>query len=166
MPQVETLNAKQQQPIAWELSSASFREGTTIPERHTAAGEDLSPALSWGKPPPKTRSLAIICEDPDAAAGPFIHWLIWNIDESQRELPEAVPPAADAHGLRQGENGFGKIGYAGPKPPPQETHSYVFRIYALDSELALQGGATQREFHEAIAGHVLAETKLTGKYGW
>ena len=142
------------------LTSPAFQDGETIPTRHTADGEDLSPPLGWSAPPEGTRSFAVICEDHDAPSGTFVHWLVWDIDASERRLPEG------AVGLpREGRNGFGVTGYGGPSPPPGLPHRYRFRVLALDTVLGLPNGARRPAVDQAIAGHVLAEGGLTGLYG-
>jgi len=145
------------------LTSRAFANGGPIPERHTADGEDAAPPLSWRPPPPGTESLALLCEDLDGPHGPFVHWLLWNIAPSQTQLPEALREASSPRTL-QGENGFGRIGWAGPNPRVGKAHRYVFRLYALDTRLGLPGGATRRAFEEALAGHVLAAGSLIGVY--
>jgi hypothetical protein len=147
------------------LYSPEFEDGERIPTRFTADGENVSPPLEWGEPPPNTRSLAIVCEDPDAPSGLFVHWLLWNIAPTSRNLEEAVPSASNVYGVRQGKNGFGATGYGGPKPPPGRAHRYVFRLVALDSMLDPPEDAGWREFCHAIEGRVLGTAILTGLYG-
>jgi Raf kinase inhibitor-like YbhB/YbcL family protein len=147
------------------FTSTAFRHGDWIPPRHTGDGQDLSPPLAWTDPPYGTRSLAMVCEDPDAPTGVFSHWLVWDIPSDARELKEGVPRAVEAWGLRQGANGFSRIGYAGPKPPPGKPHRYRFWLYALDEHLRLPRGATRAELDRALDGHVLSEGVLVGIYG-
>jgi Raf kinase inhibitor-like YbhB/YbcL family protein len=148
------------------ITSAAFADGSSIPKRYTADGDDISPPLTWTRGPGATMSFALLCEDPDAPSGTFVHWLLWDIKPDQLELKEAVPATADAYGLRQGENGFGRTGWGGPSPPRGNApHRYVFRIYALDTKLDLLPGAARVDFDRAISGHVLAEGTLIGMYG-
>ena len=147
-----------------EITSAAFRDGERIPKRFTADGEDLSPPLRWIDPPAGTRSFAIVCEDPDAPSGLFVHWVAWNIAADQRELKEGVSPSAEASGIRQGRNGFGNAGYGGPKPPPGKPHRYRFRLFALDAPLELGPGASRAELDHSIEGHVLGSGTLVGTY--
>jgi Raf kinase inhibitor-like YbhB/YbcL family protein len=149
----------------FRLSSLAFADGANIPRRYTAEGENLSPHLSWGEPPAGTESFALLCEDPDAPSGNFVHWLAWDIDPSERELKESVPASGENSGLRQGQNGFRQTGYGGPAPPPGPPHRYIFRVWALDTRLGLNRGASRGEVERAIEGHVLAEARLTGIYG-
>jgi Raf kinase inhibitor-like YbhB/YbcL family protein len=148
------------------LNSTAFREGETIPQRHTGDGKDLSPALTWADVPEGTRSLALICDDPDAPRGTWVHWILFNLPADVRELPEGVP--ADKilpTGARQGKNDFGKIGYGGPAPPRGHgAHRYFFKLYALDTSLDLQPGVTKAQVEAAMKGHILAEGQLMGKY--
>jgi Raf kinase inhibitor-like YbhB/YbcL family protein len=147
------------------LTSSEFEDDERIPRRFTADGENVSPPLEWGEPPLNTRSFALVCEDPDAPSGLFVHWILWNIPPTSRSLDEAVPPAGNVYGVLQGKNGFGRTGYGGPKPPPGSLHRYVFRLIALDGMLDLPEGAEWRAFGHAIEGRVLGTAILTGLYG-
>jgi Raf kinase inhibitor-like YbhB/YbcL family protein len=149
-----------------ELTSTAFQEGQTIPEPYTGDGRNLSPPLRWLDPPAGTKSLALICEDPDAPRGTFTHWVLFNLPAESRELDEGVPPESTLpDGTAQGTNDFGKPGYGGPSPPPGKPHRYVFKLYALDTRLDLGSGATKHQLLETMDGHVLAEGQLVGRYG-
>jgi Raf kinase inhibitor-like YbhB/YbcL family protein len=142
----------------------AFRQDKVIPNRFTAAGKNVSPPLRWRDPPRGTRSLAILCEDPDAASGSFVHWLAWGIPGDRREVGEGASGGGRAE-LHEGRNDFGGLGYRGPRPPPGRPHRYRFHVYALDDQLVLQDGAGRTAFEAAIQGHVLAEGVLTGRFG-
>jgi Raf kinase inhibitor-like YbhB/YbcL family protein len=144
------------------LLSPAFREGESLPARYTADGPGLSPPLRWGNPPSETRSLVIACDDPDAPTGVFVHWVAWNIPPHQRHLDEGASASSGA--MREGTNDFGRRGYLGPNPPQGERHRYAFRIYALDVCLDLPAHATRVELDISMAGHVLAEGMLIGRY--
>lgn len=147
-----------------ELQSAVFEAGGAIPEKYTCEGEDISPPLSWNTVPEKTESLALICDDPDAPMGVWVHWVIFNLPADTRELPEHVPPQKTlANGAKQGTNDFRKIGYGGPCPPSGE-HRYFFKLYALDAKLNLDAGIKKADLLKAMEGRILAESKLLGKY--
>ena len=149
-----------------ELSSTAFGEGANIPKQCTADGKDVSPPLHWSGPPPGTKCFALICDDPDAPRGTWVHWVQFNLPGDQRELEEAVPAQeALASGAKQGTNDFGKLGYGGPAPPPGKPHRYFFKLYALDTPLDLAPGATKSQLVAAMKGHVLAEGQLMGRYG-
>ena len=149
-----------------QLSTASFTPGGNIPSKFTCSGADVSPELSWAAPPPGTKSIALIVDDPDAPAGTWNHWLLYNLPPSVHELSENQPRTADlASGALQGKNDFGKIGYNGPCPPPGKPHRYFFRLYALDTKLALRSGADRHALDQAIKGHILAQTELMGTFG-
>jgi Raf kinase inhibitor-like YbhB/YbcL family protein len=148
------------------ITSGAFTQGSAIPTRHTCDGTDLSPALAWGQPPEATKSLALICDDPDAPAGTWVHWVLFNLPAGTRSLPEAVPSDRElAQGARQGLNDFGKIGYGGPCPPKGPAHRYYFKLYALDATLPLPAGATKSQVEKAMQGHILAQGELMGRYG-
>ncbi len=143
----------------FEITSDAFEETGTIPRRHTCEGENLSPPLSWTGALEGTRSLALIVDDPDAPVGTFTHWLAWGIDAGAGGLQEgeAAP--------REGSNGFGTVGYAGPCPPPGHgRHRYFFRLHALDAELDLKTGTAREELERALEGHVLETAELMGVY--
>lgn len=147
-----------------QLTSRTFREGGAIPAHCTCDGEDVSPPLEWSGLPEGTKSLSLICDDPDAPAGVWVHWVVYDLPPSSIGLPEGVPPREEiAGGGRQGKNDFRKVGYGGPCPP-SGTHRYVFALSALDRTLGLAAGATKAQVVAAMRGHVLAEGKLTGKY--
>jgi Raf kinase inhibitor-like YbhB/YbcL family protein len=150
----------------FKLTSKNFTEGESIPREHTCDGADASPELSWENPPDGTRSFAIICEDPDAPGGTWIHWVIWAIPAKAAGMPEGVPPESVlSNGAKQGTTDFGTIGYGGPCPPAGKPHRYTFQIYALDNITGLEPGADERQLIKAMKGHVIAETRLMGTYG-
>ncbi len=147
-----------------ELLSTAFEAGGHIPGKYTCDGDDLSPPLSWIDAPPQTKSFALICDDPDAPSGLWVHWVVFNVPGESRELAENLPPQTTlANGVHQGRNDFHKIGYGGPCPPRGE-HRYFFQLYALDNKLELKSGASSRDVLKAMAGHILAESRLMAKY--
>jgi len=147
-----------------KITSSAFENGGLIPARHTCDGEDISPPLQWDGVPEGARSIALICDDPDAPMGTFVHWVLFNLPAATRELTEDVPADKTLpNGARQGIADFGRIGYGGPCPP-SGTHRYFFKIYALDMELALKAGAGKRELLKAMEGHILGQGQLIGKY--
>ncbi|MGC9523709.1 MAG: YbhB/YbcL family Raf kinase inhibitor-like protein [Anaerolineae bacterium] len=147
------------------LTSSAFAEGDAIPARYTCDGEDVSPPLSWEGPPDGTERFALICDDPDAPGGTWVHWVVYDLPGDARTLPEAVPadPVLDS-GARQGLNSWSRTGYGGPCPP-RGVHRYVFKLYALDATLALAPEETDKAaLLGAMEGHVLAQTTLIGTY--
>jgi len=155
--------------MTMQLTSPAFEHGAYIPRKYTGEGADVSPALQWSDPPEGTQSLALICDDPDAAVGTWVHWVVWGIPSQTRELPEAVPAQDEgrpglADGVRQGMTDFRRIGYGGPMPPPGSDHRYFFKLYALDTALSLARGAAKKDLENAMRGHVLAEAQLMGLY--
>jgi Raf kinase inhibitor-like YbhB/YbcL family protein len=148
-----------------QLTSTAFSEGVTIPTKYTGDGQDLSPPLRWERIPEGTKSFALVCDDPDAPRGIWVHWVVWNLPAGQTELPEGVATTATLLGdARQGKNDFGKIGYGGPAPPHGNPHRYFFRLYALDRILELPAGATKAQLEQALKGHVLGSGQLMGMY--
>lgn len=146
------------------ITSSAFIDGGMIPKECTCDGDDVSPALSWSGVPEGTKSLALICDDPDAPMGTWVHWVLFNIPASVSGMPRAV--TADktlANGTRHGINDFREYGYGGPCPPGG-THWYYFKIYALDTELSLAPGISKDGLLTAMQGHVMAEGRLMGRY--
>jgi Raf kinase inhibitor-like YbhB/YbcL family protein len=149
-----------------ELTSTAFHDGERIPKAYTGDGKDVSPPLRWSEPPQGTKSFALICDDPDAPRGTWVHWVLFNLPAEQRQLEEATPGVEVlASGAKHGKNDFGKIGYGGPAPPPGKPHRYFFKLYALDTVLDLAPGASKSQLVTAMQGHVLAEGQLMGLYG-
>jgi len=151
--------------MAFALKSTAFSNGGEIPRKYTCSGENVSPALNWIDPPGQARSLALIVDDPDAPAGTWTHWIIWNIPAQVTSFPEDVPIQESLpNGARQGKNDFGRIGYGGPCPPPGRPHRYFFRLYALDAILDLKPGAARGELESAMKPHVLAHAEWMGLF--
>jgi Raf kinase inhibitor-like YbhB/YbcL family protein len=147
------------------VQSSAFAAGGEIPREYTCDGANRSPPLSWTGAPSGTRSLALIVHDLDAPGGDFTHWVLFNLPAQLREVAPRMPPDGDLpNDARQGRNDFGRVGYAGPCPPPGPAHRYVFDLYALDSFLPLGGGARRAQVENAMRGHVLRQAQLTGTY--
>jgi Raf kinase inhibitor-like YbhB/YbcL family protein len=152
--------------VAFSISSSDFQNGGNIPKKFTCDGADGSPELTWTEPPAGTQSLALIADDPDAPGGTFTHWVLFNLGGDTRSLSPNVSKSDELpNGARQGRNGFRKIGYGGPCPPPGKPHRYYFKLYALDKKLELKPGASKEELEEAMQGHTLANAEMMGKYG-
>jgi len=150
--------------MAITITSSAFTEGVMIPKKHTCDAEDLSPDLKWSGVPKEAKSLALICDDPDAPVGTWVHWVLFNIPADVTTLAAGVPSdPVLKNGARHGKNDFRKLGYGGPCPPGG-THRYFFRIYALDALLALESGSTKAQLVDSMRGHILAEGQLMGKY--
>lgn len=150
------------------MSSAAFEAYEPIPREYTCDGADSSPPLRWEGQPARVESYVVICDDPDAPGGTWVHWVIYNIPGSATELPENIAPVdtlVDPTGAEQGVNDFQKVGYGGPCPPRGHgPHRYHFRLYALDTRLQLPPRATKPEVLAQMRGHVLARTELVGTY--
>jgi len=147
-----------------EIRSSAFNEGAIIPSKYTCDNIDISPPLEWLQVPVGTKTFALICDDPDAPMGTWVHWVLFNLPENVLELPENVLKLEVLkNGARQGKNDFGRIGYGGPCPP-SGTHRYYFKIYALDKKLDSKPGITKKELLKTMEGHMLAEGQLMGRY--
>jgi Raf kinase inhibitor-like YbhB/YbcL family protein len=150
--------------MAIKLTSTAFKEGTMIPQKYTCDGPDISPQLELEGIPPKAQSIALVCDDPDAPAGTWVHWVLYDWPVREKTIPEGISAERElASGARQGTNDFRRIGYGGPCPPGG-THRYFFKAYALDIKLNLSPGLTKANLVEAMKGHILAEAQLMGKY--
>jgi len=151
--------------MTFQLTSKAFSYNGEIGRQYTCDGKDNSPPLEWSDPPPRTRSFSLICDDPDAPVGTWVHWVLYNLPEGARGLPEAVPgEAVLGDGSRHGVNDFRRLGYGGPCPPPGPAHRYFFKLYALDTVLDLKPGAAKKDLEAAMKGHILAEAQLMGRY--
>jgi len=148
-----------------QVTSPAFIQGQPIPARHAYDQQDISPALQWSGVPPGAKSLALICDDPDAPMGTWVHWVLYDLPAETTDLPENIQksPQLD-NGAKQGLNDYKKIGYGGPCPPPGKPHRYFFKLYALDTQLNLKPEATKKELLKAMESHVLAEGQLMGTY--
>jgi Raf kinase inhibitor-like YbhB/YbcL family protein len=147
------------------LKSTAFAPGAEIPKKHTCEAADVSPALEWSGTPARTVSFALIMDDPDAPAGTWVHWVLWNLPASAHGLPEAVAKQDQlGDGTRQGRNSFRKIGYNGPCPPPGKPHRYFFRLYALDEKLEVAPGASSADLQAAMRGHIVGQAEYMGTY--
>jgi Raf kinase inhibitor-like YbhB/YbcL family protein len=146
-----------------KLASDAFKHNEKIPSKYTCLGLDINPPLTISEVPEKTKSLALIMDDPDVpkkmrADGMWIHWVVYNIDPKTRSIKENVPTLGTL-----GKNTGGMNRYMGPCPPDRE-HRYYFKLYALDSMLDLAPGATKEELLNAMEGHILAQCELMGRY--
>jgi Raf kinase inhibitor-like YbhB/YbcL family protein len=153
-----------ERPPTMKLESSAFQANHLIASKYTCDGADVSPPLGWDAPPIGTKSLVLICDDPDAPGGTWVHWVLYDLPPEVRELPEGVPSQSTlSSGGVQGTNDFRKLGYGGPCPP-RGTHRYFFKLYALDTVLNLQTGATKAQVEKAMQGHILTSAELIGRY--
>ena len=146
-----------------QLTSTAFKEGAPIPASHGNEDKNLSPPLKWSDVPEGVKSFALICDDPDAPRGTWVHWVLFNIPADTRELSPAPGGKVDVQGTIQGKNDFKKLGYGGPAPP-SGTHRYYFKLYALDKTLDLKEGATKDVVVKAMNDHIVAQGQLMGKF--
>lgn len=147
--------------MAFMMESKSFKHETTIPTKYTCDGANISPHISWQDLPADTKSLVLIVEDPDAPAGTWDHWVLFNIPPTTKELPENIQNLPT--GTTMGNNSYRVGTYRGPCPPDKE-HRYIFKLYALDQVLTLPEGATKSEVASAMNKHVLGTAELIGRY--
>ena len=148
--------------VSFVLESSAFKNGESIPRKFGYKNENYSPPLKFDGVPDGTKSLVLIMDDPDAmgAVGKvWVHWVLWNINPQDTTISENSTPK----GSIEGKTDFNEIGYGGPAPPDKE-HTYIFKLYALDSSLSLEKGCTKANVENAMKGHVVGQTKLEGKY--
>ena len=145
------------------LSSPSFKNLEFIPDEYSCNGINISPELNWKEAPKNTKSFALTMVDPDAPGREFVHWILYNIPPEVHHLPSNISkkPLLE-NGMIQGMNDFDSIGYGGPCPPPLQTHSYIFTIFALDSMLSLRQEASYAELQEALKNHLLTKAQILG----
>jgi Raf kinase inhibitor-like YbhB/YbcL family protein len=152
--------------MSLDLKSDAFVNGQSIPAKYSCIGKNISPALTWNAPPTGTQSFALIVDDPDAPAGTWVHWVLYNIPSDSRSLQEDLPVTGknvDPTAIYFGKNSSGNIRYDGPCPP-SGTHRYYFKLYALDTLVTLLPGATKSELIKAMEGHILAQGELMGTF--
>ena len=137
--------------------TSTFKQGEFIPKKYTCDALNISPPLQISDVPANAKSLALIVDDPDAPSKTWLHWTVWNIPADTKEISE------DAKIGVEGMTDFGRTGYGGPCPP-NGTHTYRFKLYALDKVLALEQGATLAQLEAAMQGHIIAQTELDGEY--
>ncbi len=149
-----------------QLTSTAFAPGSRVPARYTCEGDDVSPPLTWNGIPAAAKSLVLLCDDPDAPAGTWHHWAVFDIPADQKDLAENLAKAAHVGPIRQAINDFRRPGYGGPCPPPGHgMHHYHFRLMALNlATLGLRDGARCVEVEKAARSHVIAEAELVGTY--
>jgi Raf kinase inhibitor-like YbhB/YbcL family protein len=145
--------------ISMKLTSPAFSDNGKIPSKYTCDGEDINPPLIISETPAAAKSLALIVDDPDAPAGDWVHWTLWNISADTKEIAEGSIPAGAVQGLTD----FGYNKWGGPCPP-SGVHHYQFKLYALDTVLNISGSSKKRDIEKAMAGHVIDQTQLTGLY--
>lgn len=164
-PKAEPAEKEGAKTMEFKLTSTAFEEGVTIPKKYTGDGPDVSPPLKWTDPPAGTKTFALICDDPDAPMGTWVHWVLFNIPEAVRELPEGVKKDDTLpDGSVQGMTDFRKVGYGGPAPPPGPVHRYYFKLYALDAPLSLAPRSNKKAVEDAMKGHILGRAQLMGRY--
>jgi len=142
-----------------QITSSAFDHEGEIPSKYTCDNENVNPPLDIGQVPEDAESLALIVDDPDAPAGTWVHWLMWNIDPAQTRIIENSVPK----GITEGTTSFGEQGYGGPCPP-SGSHRYFFKLYALDTKLDLKPDADKAALESAMKGHIIEQTELMGTY--
>lgn len=150
------------------IRTAAFARGEPIPEKYTCEGEDVSPELTIADVPDDAAALAVVVDDPDAPAGTFTHWLLWNVPAETVEIPEAIDRTEEVTELdaaSQGENDFGEVGYRGPCPPEGDSpHEYRFTLYVLDDELDVEAGSPRPDVQDELDAKTRDSDQFTGTF--
>ena len=149
--------------MTFTLTSTAFAEGAPIPTKYTCDGADVSPPLAWSGAPANAKSFALICDDPDAPRGTWVHWVLYNLPPDVATLGEGTTAANLPPGTREGVNDWKRTGYRGPCPPIGR-HRYFFKLYALDAPLGDLGQPTKTKLEEAMRGHVVGQAQIVGTY--
>ena len=151
-----------------DIKSAAFEANGDIPKKYTCKGADVSPPLVWEGVPAGAKSLALICDDPDAPVGVWVHWVLYGLSPQLKGLPEGVAKTesvvVEKSSAMQGLNDFGRAGYGGPCPPPGAPHRYFFKLYALDAAPRLHPKASKAQLLKAMEGHILGQAELVGRF--
>ena len=176
---VEVYALVQQFNLSIDVTSSKFNEERRIPRKYSCTEEDVSAPITWSEVPEGTVSLALVVDSDQLPGAPWAHWVLWGIPPDARGLPEAVPNTAEAPSIgpkaRQGTNSDEKVGWSGPCPPPVLLYTgvagpiaavkhYLFRLYALDTEIDLGPEATKADLLRAMDGHILAAGELVGEH--
>ena len=156
-----------------KLTSSNFSDGGEIPRKCGYKNGNISPPLTISGIPNGTQSLTLIMDDPDAMAAVgkvWVHWVLCNFNPTITEIAEdfrrqtyKILMGKKDIGITEGITDFNEFGYGGPAPPDKR-HTYVFKLYALDSKLDLPDGSTKADVEKAMEGHILEETTLKGTY--
>lgn len=145
------------------LIESVFESQQPIPSKYTCDGENVSPPLRFFQIPTGAKSLVLIVDDPDAPRGTFDHWIVWNLPPHLTEIPEGKEFSGSSS-TKHGLNGFGKMNYQGPCPPPGKPHHYHFKLYALKGQLTLPEGSKKQDVEKAMDGLIIEKAELIGTY--
>jgi Raf kinase inhibitor-like YbhB/YbcL family protein len=149
--------------MAFTVKVDEFENGAWIPQRHSCEGEDAAPTVSWSGEPAGTKSFALIMDDPDAPAGTWTHWVLWDIPGDRHKIEAGFRPGM--FGV-SGKNDFGREGYGGPCPPKGHgPHRYFFRLYAVNvPTLGVNAGAKRSALETALHRRLMADGVYMGKF--
>lgn len=146
-----------------KISSSAFENNDTIPKKYTCDGEDISPPITWGGVTGEIKSLVLICDDPDAPMGTWVHWVVYNIPPQTEGFSEGVESIDTLDsGAIQGMTDFGRVGYGGPCPPSGPVHHYHFKLYGLDKMLEAEEKINKEQLLKKMEGHIVAKGELIG----
>ena len=154
-----------------KLTSSAFSDGGEIPRECGYKNGNEQPPLLISGIPDEAKSLALIMDDPDAmeAVGKvWVHWVVWHIipDENDSIIGtrhDKIEDLCMECNYNEGMTDFGEVGYGGPAPPDKR-HTYVFKLYTVDSELDIPFKSTKADVEKAMEGHIIEQTTLEGTY--
>ena len=160
-PKKERERLKTDKPFI--LSSRTFAPGGDVPSLYTCDGKDISPPLQWENPPLGTQSFVLICHDPDAFGGRWVHWIVFNIPPATRSLEQQIN--VTSINAQLGTNSWREAAYGGPCPPLKK-HRYIFTVYALDKPTlgVVSKKPNYKQVMRAMSGHIINKTTLIGMY--
>ena len=142
-----------------KVTSPAFENNKTIPSKYGCDGVNVNPAIQIDDVPSGAKSLALLFDDKDAPRKTYVHWILWNLDPSTKEIKGNSVP----EGAVQGLNDFKKNTYGGPCPPTRP-HKYALIVYALEVPLNLDPKSGKAELEKAMEGHIIAQGQLMGVY--
>ena len=142
------------------ITSDAFTHKQPIPKKYTCQGKNVSPMLAWDNIPKQTKSFVLICDDPDAPGGTWVHWVLYDLPAIRSRLSQNT----NINKKHTGSNSWGNAAYGGPCPP-SGTHHYFFKLYALSiPTIGLPPGATKAQVEQAMKGHIITQATLMGTY--
>jgi len=156
---IEKSQTKSTIKSSMKISSNAFENNQEIPGKYTCDGKNINPPLTISDIPATAKSLVLIVDDPDAPVGTWVHWVVFNIPPTTKEITENAVPKNSSQGITS----FGKPGYGGPCPP-SGTHRYMFKLYALNGILNLDQHADKKAVEAAMQPYIIDQSQLTGLY--
>ena len=138
---------------------APSSRGPTSPRRFTCDGRDISPPLAIHDIPEGTACLALIMDDPDAPGGTWDHWVAYDIPVGRHD-PGGRPVTGHRRAQLVGHDRLRR-----PLPAARRRIATFFSgLRPRTASWACRPEPDEARSCEAMAGHVLAEARLMGRY--